>query len=145
MSMTDFSNGLKCQGIVKRKCVKKHGKKPALNPWTKYWMVLRNTQLLFFGIKYGAKALGSQDNRHHYKSRPSKCHTIFGWMVLCSDDPSRLDCFQLSNPDNGNSYRFQCESPQVARDWINHLKEAVKGYPQPEQDLINLDDDEVVS
>lgn len=61
-----------------------------------------------------------------FKARPSKAVTIKGWMLLHSDDPTRLDLFQLTNPNLGNTYRFQCESGDVALVWLNYLKTAVK-------------------
>lgn len=36
-----------------------------------------------------------------YKSSPCKKVCVTGWMVLLPDDPSRLNIFQLSNPDKG--------------------------------------------
>ncbi|XP_026691787.2 ras-specific guanine nucleotide-releasing factor RalGPS1 isoform X3 [Ciona intestinalis] len=123
------------ESYLRRKCVLKHGKKPTMSHWTKYWVCLCNTQLVY----YAAKTIRGQD-RNHFKARPCKAVPIDGWMVLYSEDPSRLDCFQLSNPESGNIYRFQAESKEIALVWINNLKEAVKGYPQPERDLINLED-----
>uniref|UniRef100_F7AXB1 Ras-GEF domain-containing protein n=1 Tax=Ciona intestinalis TaxID=7719 RepID=F7AXB1_CIOIN len=113
------------ESYLRRKCVLKHGKKPTMSHWTKYWVCLCNTQLVY----YAAKTIRGQD-RNHFKARPCKAVPIDGWMVLYSEDPSRLDCFQLSNPESGNIYRFQAESKEIALVWINNLKEAVKGYPQ---------------
>lgn len=36
-----------------------------------------------------------------YKSSPCKKVCVTGWMVLLPDDPSRLNIFQLTNPDKG--------------------------------------------
>ncbi|XP_076821210.1 uncharacterized protein LOC143468106 isoform X2 [Clavelina lepadiformis] len=123
------------EGCLKRKCVLKLGKKPAVSSWTKYWISICGTELVYFA----AKGLRAQE-RHHFKTRPCKVVPILGWLLLYSNNPTRLDCFQLNNPESGNNYRFQCESRDVALVWINNLKQAIKGYPQPEQDLINLDD-----
>uniref|UniRef100_H2Z5D4 Ras-specific guanine nucleotide-releasing factor RalGPS1 n=1 Tax=Ciona savignyi TaxID=51511 RepID=H2Z5D4_CIOSA len=123
------------ESYLRRKCVSKHGRKPTMSHWTKYWVCLCDTQLVY----YAAKTIRGQE-RSHFKARPCKAISIRGWMVLYSEDPSRLDCFQLSNPDNGNVYRFQSENKDIALVWISNLKEAVKGYPQPERDLINLED-----
>nr|CAB3265420.1 ras-specific guanine nucleotide-releasing factor RalGPS1 [Phallusia mammillata] len=120
------------EGVLRRKCVAKHGRKPAMSPWTKYWVCLCGTQLVY----YSAKSLRAQE-RHNFKARPTKAVSIKNWMLLETHD---TNSFQLSNPDSGNMYRFQCDSRDVTRVWILNLKEAVKGYPQPEKDLINLED-----
>uniref|UniRef100_H2XJR3 Ras-GEF domain-containing protein n=1 Tax=Ciona intestinalis TaxID=7719 RepID=H2XJR3_CIOIN len=125
--------GIYFESYLRRKCVLKHGKKPTMSHWTKYWVCLCNTQLVY----YAAKTIRGQD-RNHFKARPCKAVPIDGWMVLYSEDPSRLDCFQLSNPESGNIYRFQAESKEIALVWINNLKEAVKGYPQVFETLLCL-------
>ena len=47
-------------------------------------------------------------------------------MLLRSSDPNKSDSFQLSNPDQGTVYRFQCDSEDVAEVWMKVLEEATK-------------------
>ncbi|XP_077968513.1 uncharacterized protein LOC120331408 isoform X1 [Styela clava] len=123
------------EGCLRRKTVLKKGKKPPMPSWTKFWVCLHKSQLLFHSAK-GIRA----NERHHFKQHPCKMIVIHEWMVLCSDDPSKLDAFQLSNPNQGDIYRFQCDSKEVAMVWTRRLQEAIKGNVQPEKDLINLHD-----
>uniref|UniRef100_H2Z5D6 Ras-GEF domain-containing protein n=1 Tax=Ciona savignyi TaxID=51511 RepID=H2Z5D6_CIOSA len=87
-----YSGTCQFESYLRRKCVSKHGRKPTMSHWTKYWVCLCDTQLVY----YAAKTIRGQE-RSHFKARPCKAISIRGWMVLYSEDPSRLDCFQLSN------------------------------------------------
>ncbi|TWW66792.1 Ras-specific guanine nucleotide-releasing factor [Takifugu flavidus] len=93
-----------------------------LSSWTRFWISLSGSTLTF----YGAKALRASE-RKHYKSSPCKKVCVTGWMVLLPDDPSRLNVFQLSNPDKGDVYKFQTGSRFSAIIWHKKLEEACRG------------------
>ncbi|XP_057611005.1 ras-specific guanine nucleotide-releasing factor RalGPS1 isoform X6 [Chionomys nivalis] len=109
------------EGPLRRKTLLKEGRKPALSSWTRYWVVLSGSTLLY----YGAKSLRGTD-RKHYKSTPGKKVSIIGWMVQLPDDPEHPDIFQLNNPDKGNVYKFQTGSRFHAILWHKHLDDACK-------------------
>ncbi|KAL2298226.1 hypothetical protein Nmel_017190, partial [Mimus melanotis] len=109
------------EGPLRRKTLLKEGKKPTLSSWTRYWVILSGSTLLYFG----AKALRGTE-RKHYKSTPGKKVSIMGWMVALPDDPEHPDIFQLNNPDKGNVYKFQTGSRFHAILWHKHLDDACK-------------------
>ncbi|KAM4876966.1 ras-specific guanine nucleotide-releasing factor RalGPS1 isoform 1-T1 [Thomomys bottae] len=109
------------EGPLRRKTLLKEGRKPALASWTRYWVILSGSTLLY----YGAKSLRGTD-RKHYKSTPGKKVSIVGWMVQLPDDPEHPDIFQLNNPDKGNVYKFQTGSRFHAILWHKHLDDACK-------------------
>uniref|UniRef100_A0A669PZJ9 Ral GEF with PH domain and SH3 binding motif 1 n=1 Tax=Phasianus colchicus TaxID=9054 RepID=A0A669PZJ9_PHACC len=109
------------EGPLRRKTLLKEGKKPTLSSWTRYWIMLSGSNLLYFG----AKSLRGNE-RKHYKSTPSKKISIVGWMVALPDDPEHPDIFQLNNPDKGNVYKFQTGSRFHAILWHKHLDDACK-------------------
>ncbi|KAM9325537.1 ras-specific guanine nucleotide-releasing factor RalGPS1 isoform 2-T2 [Gastrophryne carolinensis] len=114
------------EGPVRRKTLLKEGKKPTLTSWTRYWVTLTGSTLLYFG----AKSLRGNE-RKNYKSTPSKKMSILGWMVVLPDDPEHPDIFQLNNPDKGNVYKFQTGSRFHAILWHKHLDDACKGGRAP--------------
>ncbi|XP_025946104.1 ras-specific guanine nucleotide-releasing factor RalGPS1 isoform X4 [Apteryx rowi] len=109
------------EGPLRRKTLLKEGKKPTLSSWTRYWVTLSGSTLLYFG----AKSLRGTE-RKHYKSTPGKKVSIVGWMVALPDDPEHPDIFQLNNPDKGNVYKFQTGSRFHAILWHKHLDDACK-------------------
>ncbi|XP_058300864.1 ras-specific guanine nucleotide-releasing factor RalGPS1 isoform X12 [Hylobates moloch] len=109
------------EGPLRRKTLLKEGRKPALSSWTRYWVILSGSTLLY----YGAKSLRGTE-RKHYKSTPGKKVSIVGWMVQLPDDPEHPDIFQLNNPDKGNVYKFQTGSRFHAILWHKHLDDACK-------------------
>ncbi|XP_055964850.1 ras-specific guanine nucleotide-releasing factor RalGPS1 isoform X1 [Sorex fumeus] len=109
------------EGPLRRKTLLKEGRKPALSSWTRYWVILAGSTLLY----YGAKSLRGTD-RKHYKSTPGKKVSVVGWMVQLPDDPEHPDIFQLNNPDKGNVYKFQTGSRFHAILWHKHLDDACK-------------------
>uniref|UniRef100_A0A8C0HQL7 Ras-specific guanine nucleotide-releasing factor RalGPS1 n=1 Tax=Buteo japonicus TaxID=224669 RepID=A0A8C0HQL7_9AVES len=109
------------EGPLRRKTLLKEGKKPTLSSWTRYWVMLSGSTLLYFG----AKSLRGTE-RKHYKSTPGKKVSIVGWMVALPDDPEHPDIFQLNNPDKGNVYKFQTGSRFHAILWHKHLDDACK-------------------
>ncbi|XP_064147487.1 ras-specific guanine nucleotide-releasing factor RalGPS1 isoform X7 [Loxodonta africana] len=123
------------EGPLRRKTLLKEGRKPALSSWTRYWVILSGSTLLY----YGAKSLRGTD-RKHYKSTPGKKVSIMGWMVQLPDDPEHPDIFQLNNPDKGNVYKFQTGSRFHAILWHKHLDDACKSNrPQVPANLMSFE------
>ncbi|XP_040505094.1 ras-specific guanine nucleotide-releasing factor RalGPS1 isoform X6 [Gallus gallus] len=123
------------EGPLRRKTLLKEGKKPTLSSWTRYWIMLSGSNLLYFG----AKSLRGNE-RKHYKSTPSKKISIVGWMVALPDDPEHPDIFQLNNPDKGNVYKFQTGSRFHAILWHKHLDDACKSNkPQAPANLMSFE------
>ncbi|XP_057257619.1 ras-specific guanine nucleotide-releasing factor RalGPS1 isoform X2 [Pezoporus wallicus] len=123
------------EGPLRRKTLLKEGKKPTLSSWTRYWVMLSGTTLLYFG----AKSLRGTE-RKHYKSTPGKKVSIVGWMVTLPDDPEHPDIFQLNNPDRGNVYKFQTGSRFHAILWHKHLDDACKSHkPQVPLNLMSFE------
>uniref|UniRef100_A0A8C4SB18 Ral GEF with PH domain and SH3 binding motif 1 n=1 Tax=Erpetoichthys calabaricus TaxID=27687 RepID=A0A8C4SB18_ERPCA len=111
------------EGPLRRKTLLKEGRKPTLPSWTRYWITLSGTTLIY----YGAKALRATE-RKHYKSTPSKKVSISGWMPVLPDDPEHPDIFQLNDPDKGNVYKFQTASRFHAILWHKHLEDACRSF-----------------
>uniref|UniRef100_A0A8D1UFL4 Ral GEF with PH domain and SH3 binding motif 1 n=1 Tax=Sus scrofa TaxID=9823 RepID=A0A8D1UFL4_PIG len=123
------------EGPLRRKTLLKEGRKPALSSWTRYWVILSGSTLLY----YGAKSLRGTD-RKHYKSTPGKKVNVVGWMVQLPDDPEHPDIFQLNNPDKGNVYKFQTGSRFHAILWHKHLDDACKSNrPQVPANLMSFE------
>ncbi|XP_077340995.1 ras-specific guanine nucleotide-releasing factor RalGPS1 isoform X3 [Lithobates pipiens] len=114
------------EGPLRRKTLLKEGKKPTLTSWTRYWVTLTGSTLLYFG----AKSLRGNE-RKNYKSTPNKKMSILGWMVVLPDDPEHPNIFQLNNPDKGNVYKFQTSSRFHAILWHKHLDDACKSGRPP--------------
>ncbi|KAB0364555.1 hypothetical protein FD754_008711, partial [Muntiacus muntjak] len=121
------------EGPLRRKTLLKEGRKPALSSWTRYWVILSGSTLLY----YGAKSLRGTD-RKHYKSTPGKKVSVVGWMVQLPDDPEHPDIFQLNNPDKGNVYKFQTGSRFHAILWHKHLDDACKSNRPQVKIIANL-------
>ncbi|XP_012576788.1 PREDICTED: ras-specific guanine nucleotide-releasing factor RalGPS1 [Condylura cristata] len=123
------------EGPLRRKTLLKEGRRPALSSWTRYWVTLAGSTLLY----YGAKSLRGTD-RKHYKSTPGKKVSVVGWMVQLPDDPEHPDIFQLNNPDKGNVYKFQAGSRFHAILWHKHLDDACKSNrPQVPANLMSFE------
>ncbi|XP_073397274.1 ras-specific guanine nucleotide-releasing factor RalGPS1 isoform X4 [Dendrobates tinctorius] len=123
------SGAISMEGPLRRKTLLKEGKKPTLSSWTRYWVTLTESTLLYFG----AKSLRGNE-RKHYKSTPSKKVSVLGWMVMLPDDPEHPNIFQLNNPDKGNVYKFQTGSRFHAILWHKHLDDACKSNRPPVSD-----------
>uniref|UniRef100_A0A672KEM3 Ral GEF with PH domain and SH3 binding motif 1 n=1 Tax=Sinocyclocheilus grahami TaxID=75366 RepID=A0A672KEM3_SINGR len=115
------SSGVTMQGPLKRKTLLKEGRKPKLASWTRFWITLSGSTLIF----YGSKALRATE-RKHYKSSPCKKVCVLGWMVVLPDDPAQPNIFQLNHPDKGNVYKFQTSDRFTAILWHKHLEEACR-------------------
>ncbi|XP_025770675.1 ras-specific guanine nucleotide-releasing factor RalGPS1 isoform X3 [Puma concolor] len=115
------------EGPLRRKTLLKEGRKPALSSWTRYWVILSGSTLLY----YGAKSLRGTDRKHV---------SVVGWMVQLPDDPEHPDIFQLNNPDKGNVYKFQTGSRFHAILWHKHLDDACKSNrPQVPANLMSFE------
>ncbi|XP_061459518.1 ras-specific guanine nucleotide-releasing factor RalGPS1 isoform X4 [Rhineura floridana] len=123
------------EGPLRRKTLLKEGRKPTLSSWTRYWVTLSGSTLIYFG----AKSLRGTE-RKHYKSTPGKKVSIMGWMVALPDDPEHPDIFQLNNPDKGNVYKFQAGSRFHAILWHKHLDDACRSNrPQVPANLMSFE------
>ncbi|XP_077163211.1 ras-specific guanine nucleotide-releasing factor RalGPS1 isoform X2 [Paroedura picta] len=123
------------EGPLRRKTLLKEGRKPTLSSWTRYWVTLSGSTLIYFG----AKSLRGTE-RKHYKSNPGKRVSVVGWMVALPDDPEHPDIFQLNNPDKGNVYKFQTGSRFHAILWHKHLDDACKSNrPQVPANLMSFE------
>ncbi|XP_066569253.1 ras-specific guanine nucleotide-releasing factor RalGPS1 isoform X2 [Amia ocellicauda] len=123
------------EGPLRRKTLLKEGRKPTLSSWTRYWITLSGSTLIYFG----AKALRATE-RKHYKSTPCKKISITGWMVVLPDDPEHPNIFQLNDPDKGNVYKFQTGSRFSAIIWHKHLEDACRSSrPQIPANLMSFE------
>uniref|UniRef100_A0A8D0HSH5 Ras-specific guanine nucleotide-releasing factor RalGPS1 n=1 Tax=Sphenodon punctatus TaxID=8508 RepID=A0A8D0HSH5_SPHPU len=133
------------EGPLRRKTLLKEGRKPTLSSWTRYWVTLSGSTLLYFG----AKSLRGTE-RKHYKSAPGKKVSVVGWMVALPDDPEHPDIFQLNNPDKGNVYKFQTGSRFHAILWHKHLDDACRSNrpqvtPLPPKEVLTVWNDDFPS
>ncbi|XP_053328459.1 ras-specific guanine nucleotide-releasing factor RalGPS1 isoform X2 [Spea bombifrons] len=129
------SGAVAMEGPLRRKTLLKEGKKPTLSSWTRYWVTLSGSTLLYFG----AKSIRGNE-RKSYKSTPSKKVSVLGWIVVLPDDPEHPNIFQLNNPDKGNVYKFQTGSRFHAILWHKHLDDACKSSrPQVPTNLISFE------
>ncbi|XP_058015644.1 ras-specific guanine nucleotide-releasing factor RalGPS1 isoform X1 [Ahaetulla prasina] len=130
-----FMGVVTMEGPLRRKTLLKEGRKPTLSSWTRYWITLSGSTLIYFG----AKSLRGSE-RKHYKSTPGKKVSIVGWMVALPDDPEHPDIFQLNNPDKGNVYKFQTGSRFHAILWHKHLDDACRSTrPQVPANLMSFE------
>ncbi|XP_072908742.1 ras-specific guanine nucleotide-releasing factor RalGPS1 isoform X1 [Hemitrygon akajei] len=133
--LSGTNGAITIEGPLRRKTLLKEGKKPALSSWTRYWLILSGSILLY----YTAKSLRASE-RKHFKSAPSKKVSIAGWMVVLPDDPEHPNIFQLSDPDKGNVYKFQTSSRFHAILWHKHLDDACKSNrPQIPANLMSFE------
>ncbi|XP_072344624.1 ras-specific guanine nucleotide-releasing factor RalGPS1-like isoform X3 [Scyliorhinus torazame] len=133
--LSGTTGAITIEGPLRRKTLLKEGKKPAVSSWTRYWLILSGSLLLYFS----AKSLRASE-RKHFKSSASKKVSIAGWMVVLPDDPEHPDIFQLSDPDKGNVYKFQTSSRFHAILWHKHLDDACKSNrPQIPTNLMSFE------
>jgi len=132
------------EGVVRRKCVKKRGRRNSICSWKKYWarLTIGNLQL------YSCKTLSSGTNRNHFKTQPSKQMFISNWMVIAPTAGDNFHHstssreFQLCHAESGTVYKFQVggKHPNCNR-WVEYFHMAVKPNTAPEKDLIDLNEE----
>ncbi|XP_056603170.1 ras-specific guanine nucleotide-releasing factor RalGPS1 isoform X2 [Triplophysa dalaica] len=118
------SGDVTIEGPLKRKTLLKEGRKPKLSSWTRFWITLSGSSLIF----YASKALRATD-RKHFKSSPCKKVSVLGLMAVLPDDPAQPNIFQLNDPDRGNVYKFQTGDRFSAIMWHKNLQEACRRRP----------------
>lgn len=115
------------EGAIRRKTILKEGRRPAVQSWTRYWLRLWDTNLLYYPTR-SLPPLKGAESRAAFRKNPSKSFSLQGWMVLMGDDPFHPDTFQLQEPSRGNVYKFRLGSQAAAMEWYKELKKAIEKF-----------------
>ncbi|XP_071820476.1 ras-specific guanine nucleotide-releasing factor RalGPS1-like isoform X2 [Apostichopus japonicus] len=108
--------------VLRRKVVRKAGKKLSVTSFTKYWVGLWGTNLLH----YAAKHFNSTE-RADFKSKPCKMFSVNDWLVTMPDTRNE-NTIILTDPSTGNSYKYKANTYSIACQWIRHLDAATKKH-----------------
>ncbi|XP_033098467.1 ras-specific guanine nucleotide-releasing factor RalGPS1-like isoform X2 [Anneissia japonica] len=108
------------QGPLKKKSVMKNGRKVSVSSWTRFWVGLWGTNLIF----YAAKTFSGPD-RTNFRSKPSKMTSIVDWMVIVPESKGH-NVFLLADSITGNSYKFKATSYSNTCQWVRKLADATK-------------------
>lgn len=108
--------------MLKRKVVRKAGRKLSVTSWSKYWIGLWGTNLLH----YSAKHFNSTE-RSDFKSKPCKMFSVSEWLVTMPDS-SKENTILLTDPSTGNAYKYRANTYSIACQWIRHLDAATKKH-----------------
>ncbi|XP_041480836.1 ras-specific guanine nucleotide-releasing factor RalGPS1-like isoform X3 [Lytechinus variegatus] len=120
-SISDIPQNLfTLNACLKRKPIRKAGRKLSVTSWTRFWVGLWGTNL----VHYAAKSFNSIE-RAHFKSKPCKVFSISDWMVSMPDTKHN-NVILLTDPNTGNSYKYKAQSYSVACAWVRNLDEATK-------------------
>ncbi|KAK9753680.1 RasGEF domain [Popillia japonica] len=114
------------QGCIRRKTVLKHGRKPTVTSWQRYWIQIWASSLAYFSPK---SFKGNQ--RSDFKSEPSKMISLVGCQILLGDNTLHPDLFQIIDPARGNVYKFRAGSQNVAEKWCRYLQKAASSEQTP--------------
>lgn len=138
-----FLRHVVCEGCLKRKPLLKKGRRPAMQNFTRYWVQLSGSNLIYFAAKFtGVGTLGGSSafERQAFKSDPCKMQSVLGWMAILGDDPKEPDSFQLTDPNDGNCYKFRAGTRTRALTWCQNLTSAANSDKRKvPENLISLE------
>ena len=107
-SSTDSMDSL--QGFVERKCLLKNYKKPSLNPWKKYWLVIGEHLIFFYKPKSiflmfsqrfdRMKKSSNEHERLAFEANPWKCQSVNDCLIVLTQTKDRNE-IQLSDLNRG--------------------------------------------
>lgn len=110
------------EGCLKRRVVLKQGKKPALTSWTRYWVGLWRSMLVYFP----ARCLKGVE-RPAFREDPCKMAPMHGCVVVLKEKGIlKHDTFTITDPNKGNIYKFKTLGESSALDWCQHLDKACR-------------------
>lgn len=107
------------QGCVRRKTILKHGRKPAVASWQRYWLQIWASSLAYFSPK---SFKGNQ--RCDFKREPCKMVSLVGCKIFMGDSALHSDLFQIVDHHRGNVYKFRAGSQDAAERWCRQLNQA---------------------
>ncbi|XP_072176700.1 ras-specific guanine nucleotide-releasing factor RalGPS2-like [Diadema setosum] len=113
-------NSFVLSACLKRKPIRKAGRKLSVTSWTRFWVGLWSTNM----VHYAAKSFSSIE-RSHFKSKPCKILSVTDWLITMPDTKHN-NVFVLTDPNTGNSYKYKAQNYSVACAWVRHLDEASK-------------------
>ncbi|KRT84397.1 Pleckstrin homology domain containing protein [Oryctes borbonicus] len=114
------------QGCIRRKTVLKHGRKPTVTSWQRYWIQIWASSLAYFSPK---SFKGNQ--RSDFKSEPCKMISLVGCQILLGDSTLHPDLFQIIDSVRDNVYKFRAGSQSAAEKWCRYLQRAASSDQTP--------------